>query len=118
MAPEVVLCHPYSEKVDLYSYGVMLWQVVTGLTPYQGMTQERFVNGVIRGGLRPPVYIEEDDENDELALPANLVEVLEKCWAHDPQKRAKMSEVLDLLKVIMKEIESKSILPKWLTRFI
>ena len=30
MAHEVALCKPYNEKVDIYGFGMILWQLVTG----------------------------------------------------------------------------------------
>lgn len=34
MAPEVIRCEPYTEKCDVYSFGVMLNELVTGEPPY------------------------------------------------------------------------------------
>jgi serine/threonine protein kinase len=36
MAPEVALNKPYSEKVDIYSFGVILWQLASGVAPFAG----------------------------------------------------------------------------------
>lgn len=34
MAPEVLNCEPYSNKVDVYSYGMLLWEIITRKEPY------------------------------------------------------------------------------------
>ena len=36
MAPEVALRQPYTEKADIYSFGMILWQMTTGTTPFAG----------------------------------------------------------------------------------
>ena len=36
MAPEVALSKPYSEKVDIYSFGVILWQLASGVASFAG----------------------------------------------------------------------------------
>jgi serine/threonine protein kinase len=36
MAPEVALNKPYTEKVDIYSFGIILWQLASGVVPFSG----------------------------------------------------------------------------------
>ena len=36
MAPEVALRLPYNEKVDVYSYGIMVWQMARDRVPFKG----------------------------------------------------------------------------------
>jgi serine/threonine protein kinase len=38
MAPEMVKEKPYTRKVDVYSFGIVLWELTTALLPFQGMT--------------------------------------------------------------------------------
>jgi len=38
MAPEMVKEKPYTRKVDVYSFGIVLWELTTSLLPFQGMT--------------------------------------------------------------------------------
>jgi serine/threonine protein kinase len=44
MAPEVIEHNPYGEKADVFSFGIVLWELLTGKVPYQEMTplQVRF----------------------------------------------------------------------------
>lgn len=53
MAPEVALSQPYTEKVDIYSFGVILWQLLTGQTPFADLSEEEYIEKVAKGGLRP-----------------------------------------------------------------
>lgn len=38
MAPEMIKERPYTRKVDVYSFGIVLWELTTALVPFQGMT--------------------------------------------------------------------------------
>jgi serine/threonine protein kinase len=53
MAPEVALSQPYNEKVDVYSLGVMLYQVASLVAPFGGYSLLRHEEEVLRGGNRP-----------------------------------------------------------------
>ncbi|CAN0454116.1 unnamed protein product, partial [Laminaria digitata] len=55
MAPEVAESRPYNEKVDVYSYGVILWEMTTLKKPFDGMGRDRFFSQVVRGSHRPPI---------------------------------------------------------------
>ena len=55
MAPEVVLSQPYNEKVDVYSFSIMLWQMTTDVVPFRELKRADFVDKVVHGGLRPAI---------------------------------------------------------------
>ena len=38
MAPEVIEHKPYGEKADVFSFGILLWELLTGRVPYEDMT--------------------------------------------------------------------------------
>ena len=38
MAPEVIEHNPYRERADVFSFGIMLWELLTGRVPYDDMT--------------------------------------------------------------------------------
>ena len=53
MAPEVALGKPYNESVDVYSFNILLWEILYLQTPFDGFTQNMFDVSVVRMGLRP-----------------------------------------------------------------
>jgi len=57
MAPEVAFATPYNEKADVYSFGIMLYQVASLVTPFEGFTLYRHEKEVLCGGNRPNVKI-------------------------------------------------------------
>lgn len=50
MAPEVFLSRPYDEAVDVYSFGIVLWELLTLLRPFEGLIVSHHLSGVISLG--------------------------------------------------------------------
>ena len=46
MAPEVALRLQYNEKVDIYSFGILFWQILSGEVPFQNMSKEEHMKKV------------------------------------------------------------------------
>lgn len=49
MAPEVLRCEAVTEAADVYSYGVVLWEVITGQAPWENYNPMQ-VSGMVCGG--------------------------------------------------------------------
>lgn len=92
MAPEVALRLPYNEKVDIYAFGIILWQVLSGEMPFPGITREDYAEKVGIQGLRPSVEILE-----EKGVPEGIIKLIESCWSADPTLRPRSSEILLVL---------------------
>lgn len=78
MAGEVALRMPYNEKVDVYSYGILLWQMAKDKVPFKGMNKSDFMNQVVRKGVRPKI---------DKTWPKDFVDLLESCWHADFKRR-------------------------------
>ena len=57
MAPEVCFSDPYNQKADVYSFGMLLYQVCSMVTPFDGFSMGKHEREVLRGGFRPDVTI-------------------------------------------------------------
>lgn len=101
MAPEVIEHKPYDEKADVFSFGVVMWELLTCKIPYSDMTPLQAAVGVVQKGLRP-------------ALPANcpaqLSALMSACWDASPLHRPSFKELtpqLQLLLDVVREDESR-----------
>lgn len=92
MAPEVALREPYTEKVDVYSFGIMLWQMARDRLPFKGLNKAEFMRDVVRGGMRPKL---------DKTWPQGFSQLLSRCWHTDPNERPSFAMiVIDLNKLI------------------
>ncbi|CBJ30433.1 conserved unknown protein [Ectocarpus siliculosus] len=78
MAPEVASQYPYNEKGDVHSFGVVMWELVTGWLPYGGLSPEMFMFQAVQHGQRPLMQFGWDPDFKRL---------LASCWAGDPRDR-------------------------------
>jgi serine/threonine protein kinase len=84
MAPEVIEHNPYREKADVFSFGIVLWELLTGRIPYSDMTPLQAAVGVVQKGLRPPIPPN---------CPPPLCDLMRLCWQRDPNVRPSFEQV-------------------------
>ena len=84
-APEIMRGERhYTEKADIYSYGILLWELATGQIPYQSMLNAfQLCENVIQG-QRPPI---------PETMPDDLKQLMISCWDSEPEKRPNLSEM-------------------------
>jgi serine/threonine protein kinase len=90
MSPEMVLGEKYTEKVDVYSYGILLWEMYTHELPFASMPPLHVATQVVQG-LRPKIPPN---------CPAKLSTLMEMCWDRDQLKRPSFGDVLSYLNVL------------------
>ena len=90
MAPEVIKGNTYSESSDVFSFGIIMNELVTRIPPYHGTDKKDVAKKVVNNPEYRPPY-------NEKKVPKDWVDIMTKCWQHDPKKRPNFGEVIDLL---------------------
>lgn len=89
MAPEVIKHNKYSVAADVYSFGVIMWELCMRKIPYDGLSQVQIMLGIAQGTLRPEI--------SKKAPPA-WNDLMCRCWAENPDDRPTFAEILKELK--------------------
>lgn len=91
-APEVLASKPYSEKADVYSFGIVLWEMVTGEVPFKNMSTIDAAHAVVTSQLRPPIPAD---------CAPKLAALIKRCWDQDPHKRPSFEDILVMLDTVL-----------------
>jgi serine/threonine protein kinase len=97
MAPEVALGKHYNASVDVYSFGIIVWQMLKGSVPFQGMGRKTFMERVVQGGERPKC---------SRHWPKRFSKLLQSCWNEDSLQRPDFSEIIKEINALIFEVES------------
>nr|XP_006823786.1 PREDICTED: mitogen-activated protein kinase kinase kinase 13-A-like [Saccoglossus kowalevskii] len=85
MAPEVIRNEPCSEKVDVWSFGVVLWELLTGEMPYKDVDSSAIIWGVGSNSLKLPI---------PRTCPEGFQLLMRQCWHGKPKNRPSFRQVL------------------------
>lgn len=90
MAPEVALGKPYNETCDVYSFSILMWQMLRAETPFEVYSSmSLFRRKVVEGGVRP--YLDPKWPND-------ISDLMRNSWSPDIAKRPTMDDVCEGLR--------------------
>ncbi|XP_010923831.1 uncharacterized protein [Elaeis guineensis] len=100
MAPELLngSSNKVSEKVDVFSFGIVMWEILTGEEPYANMHYGAIIGGIVNNTLRPPVPANCDPEWRRL---------MEQCWAPDPVQRPPFAQIASRLRAMSVASQTK-----------
>lgn len=96
MAPEVFV-GDYNEKCDVYSFGIVLWEIYTQKQAFADLSDDlpSFIRAVYNQGLRPEIPKD---------CPTSISSLLRQCWTKDPQDRPSFTEIINFLDNIMVDV--------------
>ncbi|GAB2289137.1 hypothetical protein Dimus_023440 [Dionaea muscipula] len=109
MAPELLngSSSLVSEKVDVFSFGIVMWELLTGEEPYADLHYGAIIGGIVSNTLRPPVP--DNCEPDWRSL-------MERCWSGEPSERPIFTEIVNELRAMAIKIPPKGQTPATNTR--
>jgi len=70
VAPEVLMNNPYTEKADIYSFGIVAYELLSGLPPYYDREHDVYLTLKICDGMRPKFKIQ---------IPQLLEDLIKRC---------------------------------------
>uniref|UniRef100_A0A182LRI5 Protein kinase domain-containing protein n=1 Tax=Anopheles culicifacies TaxID=139723 RepID=A0A182LRI5_9DIPT len=95
MAPEVIRNMPCNEKVDIWSYGVVLWELLTGEIPYKNVDSSQIIYGVGNNTLYLPIPD---------TCPEGFKLLIKQCWSTKPRNRPSFKIILTHLDIAGREL--------------
>jgi serine/threonine protein kinase len=86
MAPEIFQGQKYTKASDIYSFGMIMWEFMTGRRPFWDRNHDIELIIDICDGLQPPIVTN---------APEGYIELMKECWHSDPDKRPQATDLYE-----------------------
>jgi serine/threonine protein kinase len=93
LAPEVIKHARSSKFSDVYSFGIVLWELATREEVYQGLETTQIIAKVANGSLRPPV-----------PQDCPWKHLMVKCWEENPLDRLEFDEIVVMFNEVIRRL--------------
>jgi hypothetical protein len=100
-APEILRGQPHDESADTYSFGVLLYEIMSRELPYRGVDTFQVVMGVITGMLQRPSL------PGDCAYPQQLKELMRASWSEEPPGRPRFNQILDIVDEVLSTLRTR-----------
>eukprot|EP00804_Cyclotella_cryptica_P020464 CCRYP_014435-RA/>CCRYP_014435-RA protein AED:0.14 eAED:0.08 QI:0/0/0/1/1/1/5/0/482 len=101
MSPEVLTGKPYGKPSDVFSFGVLLWEMFHQKFAFYHFDRRDYVDVVVRRNYRPPI---------DHSLPIMIRTIIKESWDEDPAKRPTFERIAILLKAEYQAMASGAML--------
>jgi serine/threonine protein kinase len=99
MSPECLLCRLYGFSADVYSFGILLWQILALKTPFAVYDASQHFVIVVEKNHRPPRLPH---------LPSQINMMMEESWSRNPRKRPTFKQICQILQVSLTQRSGSS----------
>jgi TolB-like protein len=104
MSPEQLRGQPAEERSDIFSFGLVLYEMLTGVLPFAGENSAERIAAVLRDPPQPLAAVRPD-------LPSGLCRLVERCLAKEVGRRpASAAEVRDEIARLQRELEISALM--------
>jgi len=87
-APELSTDQKEDSRSDVFLYSFILFELLTGLKPFKGMSHNDIMNSIVRDKMRPSI---------PKHYPAQIVEIIRKSWSASKSHRPSLTEIIQML---------------------
>eukprot|EP01027_Heterolobosea_sp_BB2_P022075 GEZU01032476.1.p1 GENE.GEZU01032476.1~~GEZU01032476.1.p1 ORF type:complete len:109 (-),score=22.97 GEZU01032476.1:25-351(-) len=108
MAPEVVMGKAYDGSCDVFSFGIIMWEILTERIPYDTIAQSDVAMIHMKVSLEPD-FRPELPKIDTTALTPQMqdsqqryVDLFQRCWAADPAARPSFNDIFSTISAMEK----------------
>lgn len=101
MAPEVAMSARYNLKVDVFSYGILFWEMCALEKPFDGFTEVQHRNFVVERGHRPNLNVLKN-------WPQSVKHIISRCWLSISNERPDFRQIVNALIQVRNEMRELS----------
>ena len=105
LAPEILRGENCTRASDVFSFGVIMWEILTRRVPWEGETTWSIVGQVQNGGrlrVDDEMFEHAEDMDDETV--EEYIVLMQSCWDQDPDKRPEFGTIAASLRELQKKI--------------
>ncbi|CAM9104620.1 unnamed protein product [Discosporangium mesarthrocarpum] len=95
MAPELLENRPFNKSVDVYAFGILLWEIFSREVPFLGYEVSDIREAVLSGG-RPKV--------PRGGCPAEIKQLICKSWSQEPEDRPDFGDIMAVFETVLKDL--------------
>ncbi|DBB01412.1 TPA: hypothetical protein ACH3X1_000077 [Trebouxia sp. C0004] len=115
LAPEVVSKHDYSKAADVYSFGIILWEMMTWRLPWEDLNPFQIMLVLTQQHDRPEVPPLDTLPGQPLPGIDDYIGLMQDCWREDASKRPRFEDIIISLRGLLENANNRHKLQKTLT---